>query len=62
MFVISYKKAEDLANAMEARGYIPGKERSKIDVLHFKVSDTLTFIFLVVFIALIVVGKIFKVV
>ena len=30
MFVISYKKAEDLAYAMEARGYIPGRERTKL--------------------------------
>lgn len=29
MFIISFKRADDLANAMEARGYAPGRERSK---------------------------------
>ena len=36
MFVISYKKAEDLAHAMEARGYIPGEERTKIEELKYR--------------------------
>ena len=49
MFVISYKKAEDLANAMEARGYIPGEERTRINVLKYRISDLLTYIFLVLF-------------
>ena len=30
MFVISIKRAEDLADAMEARGYIPGAVRTKL--------------------------------
>lgn len=29
MFIISFKRADDLANAMEARGYAPGRVRSK---------------------------------
>lgn len=45
MFVISYKRAEDLADAMEARGYVPGAKRTKLNVLHFKFSDYLFFIF-----------------
>ena len=62
MFVISYKKAEDLAYAMEARGYIPGKERTKLEVLKYKTSDYLVYIFLFIFIALIIAGKILKVI
>lgn len=62
MFVISYKKAEDLAYAMEARGYIPGKERTKLEVLKYKTSDYLVYIFLLIFIALIIAGKILKVI
>lgn len=62
MFVISYKKAEDLAFAMEARGYIPGKERTKLEVLKFKTSDYLSFIFMFVFIGLIIIGRVMKVI
>ena len=43
MFVIAYKRAEDLAYAMEARGYIPGEKRTKISELKYKVSDWLIF-------------------
>lgn len=62
MFVISYKKAEDLAYAMEARGYIPGKERTKLEVLKYKTSDYLVYIFVIILIALIITGKILKVI
>ena len=62
MFVISYKKAEDLAYAMEARGYIPGKERTKLDTLKYKLSDYLVYVFAIIFIAIIIIGKVFKVI
>ncbi len=62
MFVISYKKAEDLAYAMEARGYIPGKDRTKLEVLKYKVSDIFVYIFLLLFIGAIVYGKIIGVI
>lgn len=39
MFVISIKKADDLADAMEARGYIPGAKRTKLVQMRFKISD-----------------------
>lgn len=45
MIVIAYKRAEDLANAMEARGYIPGAERTSINQLAYRKQDVLTFIF-----------------
>ena len=31
MFVIAYRRAIDLSDAMEARGYIPGEKRTKIN-------------------------------
>lgn len=62
MFVISYKKAEDLAFAMEARGYIPGRERTKLEVLKYKISDYLSYLFIILFLGIIVVGKIMKVI
>jgi len=43
VFVISFKRAEDLANAMEVRGYVIGQKRTKIDVLKIKTSDYLAF-------------------
>ena len=39
MFVISFKRADDLANAMEARGYIVGGKRTKLDELKFRWRD-----------------------
>ncbi len=41
LFVVSFRKADDLANAMEARGYIIDKKRSNIDVLKLKFLDYL---------------------
>ncbi len=46
MFVISFKRALDLANAMEARGYIPGEKRTKLLKLSFKLKDLIAFIVL----------------
>ncbi|MCK9536104.1 MAG: energy-coupling factor transporter transmembrane protein EcfT [Bacilli bacterium] len=43
MFVISIRKAYDLADAMEVRGYIPGAERTSINILKFRFSDVVVF-------------------
>ena len=45
MFVISYKKADDLASAMEARGYDPDGNRTSINVLEMKISDIICLVF-----------------
>ena len=39
MFVVSFKRADDLANAMEARGYVIGEPRTKLDVLKLRWRD-----------------------
>ena len=39
MFVISIKRASDLADAMEARGYVPGEKRTKLIKMKFRVMD-----------------------
>ena len=39
MFIISFKRADDLSLAMEARGYIPGEKRTKINILKMKFFD-----------------------
>ncbi|MCU0104293.1 energy-coupling factor transporter transmembrane protein EcfT [Acholeplasma vituli] len=44
IFIISFKRAEDLANAMESRGYVIGEKRTKIDVMSIKYLDILTLI------------------
>lgn len=44
MFVISFRRAEDLSNAMEARGYVIGAKRTKLDELRFRLLDYVSFI------------------
>lgn len=44
LFVSSFNRAEDLAVAMEARGYQGGEGRSKYRVLNWSLKDTLTII------------------
>ncbi len=41
MFVVSFKRADELSNAMEARGYIIGEERTKLDELKLRWRDYL---------------------
>lgn len=40
LFVGSFKRAEELATAMEARGYDPDAPRTKYRVLHWHANDT----------------------
>jgi energy-coupling factor transport system permease protein len=44
MFFISITRAEDLANAMEARGYVIGGKRTNIDELKFRWKDLIAFV------------------
>lgn len=44
VFVISFNRAEDLANAMDVRGYIIGARRTKIDQYRIGFSDISTLI------------------
>lgn len=55
MFVMSFKRADDLANAMETRGYIIGGKRTKLDELKLHLID---FVSLFV-VTLMIVGVIF---
>lgn len=45
MFIISFKRSDDLANAMEARSFIPGRPRTRIHILAWESRDTLVIIF-----------------
>ncbi len=54
IFIISFKRAEDLANAMESRGYVIGEKRTKIDVMSIKYLDIFTVITLVGLLVLVI--------
>lgn len=55
LFVSSFKRAEDLAIAMEARGYRGGEGRTKYRVLQWKLADTLATLLLFLLAGLLVV-------
>ena len=57
MFVISIKRAEDLADAMEARGYIPGEKRTKLVEMKFKFVDYLSMFIVIILFILLILGK-----
>lgn len=42
VFVISFKRSEDLANAMEVRGYVIGQKRTRIDIYKTSMIDYIT--------------------
>jgi energy-coupling factor transport system permease protein len=58
MFVISYRRAYDLADAMEARGYVPESERTSISLLKFRFVDYFSMIFVVLMLSLLIVLKV----
>ena len=47
MFIIAFKRSEDLADAMESRNFIPGKPRTRITELKFNYVDLMTMLFTV---------------
>ncbi|WP_377887076.1 energy-coupling factor transporter transmembrane component T family protein [Alkalihalobacillus sp. R86527] len=48
LFVSAFKRAEDLAMAMEARGYRGGEGRTSIRLLKWEAKDSLLFVFLLI--------------
>ena len=59
MFVISIKRASDLADAMEARGYIPGEKRTKLLHMKFRLFDYFSLVFVVILLSACIIGRIF---
>jgi energy-coupling factor transport system permease protein len=59
VFVISFKRAEDLGNAMEVRGYVIGAKRTKIDQYHIGFSDIMALITVLLFLAAIITVRIY---
>ena len=60
LFISALSRAEDLANAMEARGYSPGKERTRYKTLKMVFKDyVLIASSFVLLIAMIVLSRIY---
>ncbi len=49
LFISAFKRAEELAYAMEARGYRGGEGRTSLRVLEWKIRDTIVIIVTIVF-------------
>ncbi len=45
MFIISFKRSDELANAMEARSFVPGRARTKLQELIWTRMDTIALCF-----------------
>lgn len=58
MFIIAYKRAYDLADAMEARGYIPDGKRSSIYILKYRLSDYLVYFGVTLIMALVILVRV----
>lgn len=58
VFVISFKRAEDLGNAMEVRGYIIGAKRTKIDQYHMGYADYLSLLISILILAGIIYSRV----
>ena len=54
LFVSAFRRAEDLAMAMEARCYNGGEGRTKMKPLKYKTADYVAYIFLLVFLAAVI--------
>ena len=57
IFIISFKRAEDLSNAMEARGYEIGSKRTKIDAYKTTAVDVISLIFAILIFAAVLAGR-----
>lgn len=58
MFVIAFKRALDLADAMEARGYIPGEKRTRLNILKFSLKDYMALFIITCLLCFIIVWRI----
>jgi energy-coupling factor transport system permease protein len=58
VFVISFKRAEDLGNAMEVRGYVIGAKRTKIDQYTISFIDYFSLIMALLVLAVVIYSRI----
>jgi len=59
MFALSITKAEDLANAMEVRGYVVGAKRTSINELKFRLLDLFSGLFVLALLAVSILARIY---
>ena len=59
LFVSAFRRADDLAMAMEARCYSGGEGRTKMKPLHYQKNDRIAYLVLFLFLALVIVARIF---
>ncbi len=45
MFIIAFMRSEELADAMESRNFVPGEQRTRINILRFTIVDIYTGLF-----------------
>lgn len=55
LFISAFQRSEELANAMEARGYNPSQKRTKYRISKWHLRDTLSLLYVVAFFALLIV-------
>ncbi len=58
VFVISFNRADDLSNAMEARGYVIGEPRTKLDVYSIKAKDIISITIIIMIFAACIASKV----
>ncbi|MFH5881638.1 energy-coupling factor transporter transmembrane component T family protein [Liberiplasma polymorphum] len=58
MFIISFKRSDELADAMEARSFVPGKMRTRLHLLTWTAIDTFTIIFSIAMLTLTIVLRV----
>ena len=58
LFVSSYQRAEELAYAMEARGYIPGGKRTKINEMKLRFKDYFSLFISIAILVVIILGRV----
>lgn len=58
MFIISFKRSDELANAMEARNFVPGRRRTRLHVLKWNYVDSLVMAFVALVFAVSVVIRV----
>lgn len=61
LFVSAFSKSEQLAIAMESKGYDPSKKRTKFRRYKFSYLDIIAILFLLVFLTLIILQAIYKI-
>ena len=59
LFVVSFRKADDLANAMEARGYVMDQKRTSVDELKLSYRDLIVSLISVAVLAGVIVARIY---